>query len=391
MRLLCGFIFILALSLNALPQNITVGAARTNEYINTIRNKTIAIVANHTSTINNTHLVDSLLSLGVKIGAIFSPEHGFRGTADAGEHVENYIDEKTKIPVISLYGNNQKPKKENLNGIQFVIFDIQDVGVRFYTYITTMHYVMEACANEDISFIVLDRPNPNGYYVDGPVLDMKFKSFVGKHPVPLVHGMTVGEYAQMINEEGWLENGKKCKLLVIKCDGYKHKMHYKLPIKPSPNLPNERAIDLYPTLGLFEGTVISCGRGTDFPFQAIGHPEYKDKTFSFKPRSIPGACKMPPFLGETCYGIDLRKDSPLFSLVPGQLNINLIIQAYNNTGLKDKQQFFNAFFTKLAGTDKLETQIKNSIPEDKIRENWKPDIDKFKIIRKKYLLYEDFE
>jgi len=360
-------------------------------YLKLLSNKNIAVVANHSSLINNRHLVDSLIALGIKVSLIFSPEHGFRGMADAGEDVKSSVDPVTKIPVISLYGDKQKPRKEDMAGINAVVFDIQDVGARFYTYISTMRYVMETCAAEGIPFIVLDRPNPNGYYVDGPTLKPVYKSFIGMHCVPLVHGMTVGEYARMINDEGWLEGGKRCSLTVIQCTGYTHKMHYDLPVKPSPNLPNARSVELYPTLGLFEGTAMSCARGTDFPFQAIGHPGFKNKSFSFVPRSIPGACKTPPFQGVECYGLDLREEKPLVNVETGKLNVGIIIYAYRNTVLKEKQSFFRPFFTRLCGTEQLAQQIINDVPEQEIRESWKADIDKFKKIRKKYLLYPDFE
>ncbi len=382
--------FGLLLSLTVGAQPIINGDEQTSVYLPLIRGKNIAIVANQSSIINKRHIVDSLLSLGISIKQIFSPEHGFRGDADAGEHVNNNIDSATKIPIISLYGDHVKPTKESMAGISAVIFDIQDVGVRFYTFISTMHYVMEACAENNILFIVLDRPNPNGYYIDGPVLEPKYKSFIGLHPVPIVYGMTIGEYAYMINGEKWLANGVKCNLSVVRCTNYKHSTKFDLKIKPSPNLPNARSIQLYPTFCLFEGTVMSMARGTAFPFQAIGHPGFTNKSFSFKPQSIPHICKTPALMGQTCYGLDYRSNNTIAPFVDGKLNISIIIYAYKNTILKDKQSFFTSFFYKLSGTDKLRQQIQDGMTEDQIRATWQNDLEKFKDIRKKYLLYKDF-
>jgi len=386
----CLWFLSLLLISKSFAQSVIPGANRTEQYLPLIKGKTIAVVANHTSFINKKNLVDSLLSLNIKIKVIFSPEHGFRGVADAGESVNNSIDSLTNLPVISLYGNYNKPKKEDLKGIDIVIFDIQDVGVRFYTYISTMHYVMEACAEQNIPFVVLDRPNPNGYYIDGPVLKIQYQSFVGMHPVPVVYGMTIGEYAKMVNGEGWLAAGKRCKLSVIECLGYTHATRIDLPIKPSPNLPNALSIQLYPTLCLFEGTVISVGRGTDYPFQVVGHPGLNVKSFTFKPRSIPDICKVPLFVGQTCNGIDYRSKRAFPPFEEGKLNIEIIRFAYKNTTLKEKQQFFNSFFTRLCGTETLKTQIMDNLPEAQIRASWKNDLDAFKIIRSKYLLYKDF-
>lgn len=362
--------------------NVMVGAEQTHLYLPLLQNKKVGIVANHTSMINTIHLVDSLVKLKVNIKKVFSPEHGFRGNADAGEKVKSNIDTKTKLPIISLYGKNKKPFPEQLKGLEVIVFDIQDVGARFYTYISTMHYVMEACAENNIQFIVLDRPNPNGNYVDGPILENEFKSFVGMHQVPIVHGMTVGEYAQMINGETWLANGVKCDLEVIKMQNYTHKTEYELPIKPSPNLANMQAIYLYPSICLFEGTPISVGRGTEKPFQVIGHPKLK-YDFSFVPKPTTGA-KEPLLKGETCYGLDLSAVK-----VKKELDLSYLIRFYNE--YHDKEYFFEKFFNLLAGTAKLQEQIKQGKTEAEIKATWQKGLLEFKAIRKKYLLYQDFE
>jgi uncharacterized protein YbbC (DUF1343 family) len=354
---------------------------RIDNYLPLLRKKNVAMVVNQTSVIGETHLVDTLLSRGVKIKKIFAPEHGFRGTADAGEKINSTTDKKTGLPLLSLYGKDKKPSSAQLNDVDIVIFDIQDVGVRFYTYISTMHYVMEACAENNKLFIILDRPNPNGDYIDGCVLDLKHQSFVGMHPIPIVHGLTVGELATMINGEKWLSKGNICKLELVKCLNYNHQTPYSLPIKPSPNLPNDNSIRLYPSLCLFEGTNISVGRGTDFPFQVAGHPDYTEKNFSFTPKSREGA-KNPLYQDKVCYGIDYRKGHDWqyeFSLQP-------ILQFYR--GATNKTTFFNDFFTKLAGTDQLRQQIEGGKTEDEIRQTWKTDLEKYQDLRKKYLLYE---
>lgn len=368
---------------------IKIGAERTELYFPELKGKTIAVVANQTSIIGKSHLVDSLLSAGIYIKKIFCPEHGFRGNADAGASVANYIDEKTKIPVISLYGDKKKPSAEDLAGIDIIVFDIQDVGVRFYTYISTLHYVMESCAENKIPLMILDRPNPNGFYVDGPVLDIKHQSFVGMHPVALVHGMTIAEFAQMINNEGWLANGLKCELKYILCEGYTHKSLYNLPVKPSPNLSTMNSVFLYPSLGLFEGTVMSVGRGTDFPFQVVGHPTLKVEKFSFTPVAKKGASMNPPFKGQICYGFDLRNLGEDYMFLRKQIDLQLLIISYKE--FTDKKKYFNNFFTNLAGTTELKIQIINGLTEDEIRKSWEPKLSTFKELRKKYLLYEDFE
>jgi uncharacterized protein YbbC (DUF1343 family) len=363
---------------------IICGAERMEDYLPMLKNKNIALVVNQTSVIGKTHLADTLLAQKINVKKIFSPEHGFRGKADAGEKVNNEIDTKTGLPIISLYGNNKKPSHESLKDIDIVIFDIQDVGVRFYTYISTMHYIMQACADNKKQLIILDRPNPNGYYVAGPVLDLKQASFVGMHPIPIVHGLTIGELALMINGEHWLDSGKTCNLEIIKVKNYTHKDHYSLPVKPSPNLPNDQSITLYPSLGLFEGTNMSVGRGTAFPFQVIGSPNEKNGTFSFTPKSIEGMAKNPPYENEKCYGADLRNQYPESSI----FNLRFLIDYYNKSA--DKEKYFNNFFKKLAGNIILQDQIKKGMTESQIRETWQPELNKYKILRKKYLLYPDF-
>ncbi len=372
-----------------LTGQVITGAARTGEYLPLLYGKKVAVVANQTSMIGETHLVDSLLSLGINIKKIFSPEHGFRGTADAGEHLVNYYDEKTGLPVISLYGKHRKPSNEDMEGLDIVLFDIQDVGVRFYTYISTMHYLMEACAENNVVFLVLDRPNPNGFYVDGPVLDSVLRSFVGMHPVPVVHGMTVAEYAHMINGEGWLKDSLTCNLKQVKCEKYTHKTYYDLPVKPSPNLPNLRSVYLYPSLCFFEGTCISVGRGTDFPFQVFGHPDYPDMGFTFTPRSIEGAAANPKYKGEICNSVDLSHIPFNFVHNNRRLVLDWLIDAYSN--MNNKDNFFNNYFDKLAGNSTFREQIIAGKSKWIIYASWKSDIEDFKIIRKKYLLYKDFE
>jgi uncharacterized protein YbbC (DUF1343 family) len=361
------------------------GAYQTESYKSLIAGKSVAIVANQTSMVGKTHLVDNLISLGINIKVIFAPEHGFRNMADAGETISNGKDDKTGITVTSLYGSHLKPTAADLAGIDVVLFDIQDVGTRFYTYISTLHYVLESCAENNVKCIVLDRPNPNGYYFDGNILDTVYKSFVGMDPVPVVHGMTVGEYAGMLNGEGWLNKGEKCDLTVIKCKNYNHKTLYDLPVKPSPNLPNQNSVYLYPSICFFEGTIFSLGRGTAFPFQVFGSPDMPDKGFSFTPESVAGA-KNPPLLGVKCYGTDLR-DATQKGLVPKpEINLEWLIGAYNEFPLKDK--FFNSYFDVLAGGPVLREQIIKGMSAKQIHESWKEGLEKFSKIREKYLLYK---
>ena len=365
------------------PKTLKTGAEQTNLYVSDLKGKTIALVVNHTSMIGKMHLADSLLLLGIKIKTIFAPEHGFRGTADAGEHVENGIDKKTGLPIVSLYGNNKKPTATQLEGIDVVIFDIQDVGARFYTYTSTMHYVMEACAEQSKKLLILDRPNPNGHYVDGQVLDKKFASFVGLNPVPVVHGCTVGELAQMINGEGWLAGNKKCNFQIVKCLGYKHSTPYNPPIATSPNLPNLQSMLLYPSICFFEGTNVSVGRGTDKQFQVIGSPNLKNGSFTFTPEDKPGA-KNPPQKGKLCYGEDLSK----IDARNQAFTLKYVIDYYKKSD--NKAKFFSSpsFFDKLAGSDTTRKQIIAGMTETQIRASWKTDLDNYKTIRKKYLLYE---
>ena len=361
------------------------GANQIEQYKSVIAGKSVAVVANQTSMIESTHLVDTLLSLGINIKVIFAPEHGFRNLADAGETIENGKDIESGIPVISLYGSHLKPTSQDLIGIDVVIFDIQDVGTRFYTYISTLHYLMESCAENHVKCIVLDRPNPNGFYFDGNILDTAYSSFVGMDPVPVVHGMTIGEYAKMLNGEKWLKNRVKCDLVVIKCKNYTHKTLYELPIKPSPNLPNQNSVYLYPSLCFFEGTVISLGRGTSFPFQVFGSPDMPDRGFNFVPGSVPGA-KNPPLLGVRCFGTDLR-DALKKKLVPkSELNLDWLISAYKDFPKKDK--FFNSYFDVLAGGPILREQILKGMTSEQIRATWKDGLAKFAKIREKYLLYK---
>jgi uncharacterized protein YbbC (DUF1343 family) len=361
------------------------GASQIELYRGMIEGKSVAVVANQTSMTGQTHLVDNLLNIGINIKVIFAPEHGFRNLADAGEKIENGKDPITGISIISLYGSHLKPTAEDLAGIDVVLFDIQDVGVRFYTYISTLHYVVEACAENSIKCIILDRPNPNGFYFDGNVPDTAYRSFVGLDPVPIVHGMTPGEYAQMLNGEGWLKGGIKCDLTVIKCKGYTHKTYYVLPVKPSPNLPNQTSVYLYPSICFFEGTNISLGRGTQFPFQIYGSPYLPDRGFSFTPESVAGA-KNPPLLGVKCFGNDLR-DAIQKNLVPKPyINLDWVINAYNDFPQKDK--FFTNYFDVLAGGPKLRELIQQGMTTKQIRETWKEGLDRFSKIREKYLLYK---
>ncbi len=366
---------------------IILAANRTREYLPLLKGKKVAFTGNQTSLIKTRngsykHVVDSLISAGISIEKVFAPEHGFRGNADAGETVKDGIDTQTGLPVISLYGNNKKPSDETLKGIEIMVFDIQDVGARFYTYLSTLHYLMEACAENDIPLIVLDRPNPNADYIDGPVLKPEFKSFVGMHPVPVVYGMTIGEYAQMINGEGWLEGDLKCDLKVIKLTNYDHSKSYSLPVKPSPNLPNDLAINLYPSLCFFEGTTVNAGRGTKNQFQVFGAPDLESDYFdySYIPKPMPGA-QHPKHEGEECFGRDLTDHEMLH-----KLDLKWLIEAYNNT--KNQSEFFNSFFEKLAGTDKLRKQIEEGLSEEEIKKSWQPELEDFKQIREKYLLYQ---
>jgi uncharacterized protein YbbC (DUF1343 family) len=368
-------------------QKLAVAAEQTAQYLPLLKGKKVALVVNQTSLIGVTHLADSLLSLGINITKIFSPEHGFRGEASAGEHIKDGKDAKTGISLLSLYGKKKKPVAEDLKDVDVVVFDIQDVGARFYTYISTLFYVMEACADHQKTLLVLDRPNPNGHYVDGPMLKSGYESFVGIAPIPLVHGCTVGELAKLFEGEKMIKTNKKLDFSVIPCANYTHETQYVLPVKPSPNLPNNRAIYLYPALCLFEGTIMSVGRGTDFPFQTIGHPEYHDDKFFFVPKTNEGA-KMPIFENKTCWGIDFRNLDLEQLSKEKQLNLSYLIETYQK--MEDKKSFFlaNNFFDKLAGSNDLRLQIQSGVGEAAIRKSWEEDLIAFKILRKKYLLYE---
>ena len=364
---------------------IVPGSYQIDLYKNLIQGKSVAIVANQTSMVEKTHLVDTLVSLGIKVKLIFAPEHGFRHLADAGESIANGQDPKTGIPILSLYGKQNKPTADNLKGIDVVMFDIQDVGTRFYTYISTLHYVMESCAENNVKCIVLDRPNPNGFYFDGNVSDTAHRSFVSMDPIPIVHGLTVGEYASMVNGEGWLKGGIKCDLTVIKCLNYNHNAFYVVPVKPSPNLPNQTSIYLYPSLCFFEGTVISCGRGTQFPFQAFGNPSLPDRGFSFTPESVPGATN-PVLLGKKCFGTDLR-NAINDQLVPvPKINLEWVIGAYND--YPDKAKFFTRYFDVLAAGPELREQIIKGMSSEEIRATWKEGLEKYGKMRERYLLYK---
>ncbi|TAJ15025.1 DUF1343 domain-containing protein [Marinilabiliaceae bacterium JC017] len=365
------------------PKEIIKGIEKTSDYLPLLKGKNVGVLVNHTSQIHGTHLIDTLLAMQVQVKRIFAPEHGFRGNADAGEHIKSGTDPMTGLPVISLYGKNKKPSPEQLKGLDVVIFDIQDVGVRFYTYISSMHYMMEACAENGVKLIVFDRPNPNGDYVDGPVLDTtRFRSFVGMHPIPIVHGLTVGELALMINGEGWLKDGMKCDLTVMTMANYTHSTPYAIPVKPSPNLPTDLSIRLYPSLCFFEATKVSVGRGTLFPFQVIGYPDEKFGDFSFTPESIPGMSKHPLQEGKACYGVDLRTAS-----MAHRLTLAYLLDFYEKSG-KDSAFISNPrWFNLLSGTDRLLTQIQNGKTEAEIKASWSEELNAYLNLRKKYLLY----
>lgn len=365
---------------------IITGAEQSEKYLPLIQNKKVALVVNHTSMVNEVHLVDFLLGENVKVQKIFAPEHGFRGDASAGEEIKDGIDSKTGIPVISLYGQTKKPTAEHLKNLDVLIFDIQDVGCRFYTYISTLHLVIEACAESNLQLIVLDRPNPNGDYVAGQVLKSGFESFVGMDPIPVVHGCTVGELAKMINGENWHKAARSCDLLVIPVKNYTHLTKYELPVRPSPNLPNYLSVRLYPSLCFFEATSISVGRGTDFPFQVLGGLKKNLGDFKFTPKSIPGVAVKPLNEGKDCYGVDLRqlKDIPKFTL---KYFIDFYSKYENKADFLTREKWFNT----LAGTDELLAQIRSGKSEKEILEQFNPGLEKYKLMRKKYLLYPDFE
>ena len=364
-------------------KQITISAANVDAYIPLLKEKKVGIVAHQASVIssakNTIHLVDLLRKKNISIQKVFAPEHGFRGTADAGEKIENQIDSKTQLPIISLYGKNRKPSKEQLKGIEIMVFDLQDVGVRFYTYLSTLHNVMEACAENNIPLIVLDRPNPNAHYIDGPVLNLEHKSFVGMHPVPIVYGMTIGEYAQMINGEKWLANSIKCDLTIIPLKNYTHQTTYELTVRPSPNLPNKQSIALYPSLCLLEPTRVSIGRGTDLQFQVYGHPGFPKTDFSYVPKSNFGS-KNPKHKGQICYGENLTTVNP-----PSKIELKWLMNAYSD--FPEKDSFFLKGFERISGVSNLKKQLIGGASEKTIRNSWTDDLNKFKKTRIKYLLY----
>lgn len=364
-------------------RSIQTGAEQTNLYLPVLKGKRVGLVVNHTSTIGKTHLVDSLLSLGITVKTIFAPEHGFRGEATDGETIANSRDTRTGVMIASLYGKNRKPSPGQMDSLDVLIFDIQDVGTRFYTYISTMNYVMEACADANKPLIILDRPNPNGHYIDGPVLDPKFKSFVGMNPIPVVHGLTVGELAGMINGESWLGPGKKAPLTVVPVKNYTHQTPYILPIRPSPNLPNQQAVLLYPSLCFFEGTVVSVGRGTDKQFQVIGAPDTKYGAYTFTPEDKPGAVN-PPQEGKLCYGLDLSQ----IPISHDSMMLSYLFDFYSRAS--DKSKFFlpKSSIDRLAGTDQLRLQMVAGVSPQVIRKGWEPALRAYKQMRKKYLLYK---
>jgi uncharacterized protein YbbC (DUF1343 family) len=368
-------------------QVVHTGCERTELYLNKLKGKSVGLVANHTTMIGTEHLADYLIRNRIKLTRIFAPEHGFRGDADAGADIHNDVDARTGVPVVSLYGDKKKPSAADLQGIDIMIYDIQDVGVRFYTYISTLHYLMEACAENSVPLMILDRPDPLGYYVDGPVMEDEFKSFVGLHPIPIVYGMTPGELAGMINGEGWLKDGEKCSLRVVPCSGYDHNSRYQLPVNPSPNLNCMQAIYLYPSICLFEGTIMSLGRGTTSPFRVIGHPDYPDKGFSFVPKA--GKSNQNLLLkDQACYGLNLQ-NIPLDSLQQlNSINLKWLIEVSGK--MKRGKDFFIPYIDRLAGTAKLREQILRGYTEEQIRQGWKPGLDNFCKKRAAYLLYPDF-
>ena len=376
------FLLLLLFTLS-LFANVTVGAKQTEKYFPLLKGKHVALVVNQSSLVDGEHLVDRLLREQIDVVKIFAPEHGFRGTADAGQHFKNNLDPQTGLPIISLYGKHKKPTKRDLKNVDILVFDIQDVGVRFYTYLSTLHYIMEAGAESHKPVIVLDRPNPNGSRIDGEVLNLKYKSFVGMHPVPILYGMTIGEYAKMINGQGWLKGHKKANLTVVPLANYTHDTFYSLPVKPSPNLPNDLSIYLYPSLAFFEGTVFSAGRGTTKQFQLYGDPHYKRHNFSFTPISREGA-KYPKHKGKKCYGVDLSSES----IVSGAgINLSYLLDAYKNYPYKKRFFLKNHFIDKLSGSSRLRRQVLAGKSAKSIKRSWQKGLKKFKVIREKYLIY----
>ncbi len=373
---------------------VQVGAAKFDQYVDGLEGLKVGVVGNQSSMVGSSHLVDTLIAQGVNVVKVFSPEHGFRGKADAGEKVQDGLDSETGLPIISLYGSNKKPKADQLIDLDVLLFDIQDVGARFYTYISTLNYVMEAAAENEKKIIVLDRPNPNGHYVDGPILESKHSSFIGMNPVPVVHGLTIGEYAQMIKGEGWINEAGNLDLDVVACDGWDHNEFYELPIAPSPNLPNMQSVYLYPTLCFFEGTEVSIGRGTDIPFQCVGHPKMEvdvlEDLYSFKPAPNEGA-KKPKLEGETCYGYDFSQDDIKELREKKMVDLSILQEFYSKLEMGDSFFLKNNFIDLLAGNSHLKDEIKEGVSMDEIREGWEPALSEFKEMRKQYLLYTDFD
>jgi len=375
----------------AMTSDVIVGADRVGLYHPLLEGKRVAAVVNQTSKVGSVHLVDTLLQLNIDIKKIFAPEHGFRGDADAGQVITDGTDPLTNLPIVSLYGKNKKPSQQQLAGIDIVVFDIQDVGARFYTYISTLHYVMEACAEAGIPVLVLDRPNPNAHYVDGPILEAEYKSFVGMHPVPVVYGMTIGEYAQMINGEQWLADGLQAELTVVPCNNYDHDTYYELPVRPSPNLPNSRSVLLYPSLCFFEGTTVSVGRGTQQQFQVYGHPEYTMGSAQFTPKPMHGA-KYPKHQAKACMGHDLSHATIGSLRDRKQLDLTYLLDMYRDLSGSDVSFFNdNNFFEKLAGTATLRRQILGGATEEEIRASWQTDLHDFGLVRARYLMYSQNE
>ena len=384
MRYLILMLVIASACTDAISVNLRNGIERYDAYRDLLAGKKVGVVANHTSRVGEQHGVDFLREQGVDVIRVFAPEHGFRGTADAGETIKNDTDVTTGLPIVSLYGKNKKPQPADLKGIEVMVFDIQDVGVRFYTYLSTLHYVMEACAEQGIPFIVMDRPNPNAFYVDGPVLEKECVSFVGMHPVPVVYGMTIGEYARMINGEGWLKGQVKCDLTVVPCEGWNRERPVALPYAPSPNLPDSVSVMLYPSTCFFEGTAINEGRGTLRPFQVFGHPDLKDMPYSYVPKPIKGMSMTPKCAGKTCYGMDLAKEyNTIFEMK--RLDLAWLLLAYRK--YEGKEPFFNALFDRLVGNTRVRQQIKDGKTEEDIRAGWQEDVANFMDVRKKYLIY----
>ncbi len=380
------FLWIITIFFSTLKAQVQPGAERTELYFSLLKNKSVAVVANPASRVGNVNLVDTLVRSGIHITRIFCPEHGFRNFEEAGQLLKNGVDSVTGIQVVSLYGKKFKPDKEDLQNTDIIVFDLQDVGVRCFTYLSTLSYLMETCAENNLPLLLLDRPNPNGFYIDGPVSDSAHFSYLGLHPVPLVYGMTIGEYASMLNGEGWLENSVICELQVIQVKNYTHSTQYQLPCRPSPNLPNMNAVYLYPSLVLFEGTIVSVGRGTKMPFEVFGHPGMKGFSFSFTPKSMKGFSANPPYKGQVCRGIDLRGFYKTHPRMFGRLNLSWMNMAYMDLS---SPTFFNSMFDKLAGNSVLREQIRTLTPESEIRKSWQPGINTFREIRGKYLLYPE--